>query len=410
MTPEDFPKPSIPGYTIKSVVGIGGFATVYLAQQHTLKRDIALKVMNPLLVSDSDFCTRFLREAQDTASVSNHPNIITIHDVGHVDSTYYIAMQYLPGLNLKQRIENTNDLINAERVLHDLASALSYVHQKGFIHRDVKPANVLFTESGDAVLSDFGVARLGNRATQLTQQGNVVGTTLYMSPEQCRGDPLIDARSDLYSLGIMLFEVLMRHPAFEATDPMVLMLKHLKEPIPELPDKYAAYQDVLDKLTAKPIDQRYESAAALLDDLNSGDRQVTENAGLSQTAVTGNSSKHRANNETTSSTVLTVTMGVLVLLTGSLVFLYAQRSTLLPDTKIRCPELTQAQFLERDALLQLASVHQEIGRLEHPPGANALEAYVLALDLDPCNQRILDAVANIRRVIKDANRLSTINE
>lgn len=402
MKPLDTSAPRIPGYTIKSIVGTGGFATVYLAQQQTLQRDVALKVMNPLLVADSDFCARFLREARDTARVSNHPNIVTIHDVGHFDSTYYIAMQYLPGANLKQRIESSDTYTDTSRLLHNLAGALSHVHQKGFIHRDIKPANILFTESGEAVLSDFGVARMDNRSTQLTHFGTIVGTAKYMSPEQSRGDPAIDARSDLYSLGVVLFEVLTQHPPYEATDPMALMLMHLNDPVPSLPAKYSAYQPVLDKLMAKQIDRRYSSADAVLVDLQTCiEDKETSDSKLTK-VITTNSTSHNTDNETQTSTVLAVASGVLLLLTGSLLFLYSQTQSTRSMTNLRCPLLTQSQEHDRDTLLELASVHQNIGRLVYPPGANALEAYALALDIDPCNQKIIDSVTKIRLATQDA--------
>ncbi|MFK7992846.1 MAG: serine/threonine-protein kinase [Granulosicoccus sp.] len=394
--------PDIPGYTLKSILGSGGFATVYLAQQHTLQRDIALKVMNPSLVADADLCARFLREARDTASVSNHPNIITVHDVGQSESYYYIAMQYLPGPNLKQRIACADKSINASELLRTLATALAHAHERGFLHRDVKPANVLFTESGEAVLADFGVARMDNRSTELTQHGTILGTPRYRSPEQSRGDPVIDARSDLYSLGVVLFEMLVHYPPYDATDPLAMMFKHVHEPIPELPASHAAYQPVLDKLMAKQPANRYASANALLEDLQTRFPFNSTSKNLASTYMAGSSTQRTANAETRTTTVLIVAVGAIVLLAGSLLYLHSMSSRL-PAAELRCPELTQTQEFERDSLLQLASVHQDIGRLVHPPGANALEAYSLALEIDPCNRHILDALSQIRTVTEKAH-------
>lgn len=388
---QDSTTPEIPGYTIKSVIGSGGFAIVYLAQQHTLRRDVALKVMNPLLVNDTEHCARFIREARDTAKLSDHPNIVTIFDVGQIESTYYIAMQYLKGPNLKERIEVDDKRCPPATLLYQLADALSYVHERGFIHRDIKPANVLFNESGEAVLSDFGVARVSDQTTQLTQHGAIVGTAKYMSPEQSRGNSNIDTRSDLYSLGVVLFEVLALQAPYEATDPLALMLKHLNEPIPKLPKRHKNFQPMVNKLMAKQADRRYESAKALMKDL----RPQLQFLPHAQSVATPSSDTKPIRN-THSSTVLGAAFAMLVILVGALLFLQSQSGTELPPESLRCPVLTSDQTQQVSALLELADIHESIGRFSHPPGANAIEAYTLALALDPCNQEVLDAVARIR--------------
>ncbi len=387
--------PSIPGYTLKSVIGSGGFATVYLAEQHNLHRDVALKVMNPLLVSDADYCARFIREARDTAKLSNHPNIVTIFDVGQIGSSYYIAMQYLKGANLKQRIEAHDKQIQPAALLLQLAEALSYVHEKGFIHRDVKPANVLFDESGEAVLSDFGVARTSNQFTQLTQQGTIVGTAKYMSPEQGRADKHIDGRSDLYALGIVFFEVLTSYAPYEATDPLALMLKHLNEPIPELPKSYKQFQPIINKLMAKQVDQRYSSARELIEELEQQAHTLLEPSKTS-TASSAFPGSNGLTSNTQTTTVLIAAASMLVVLTGSILFLSSQSGSALPPESLRCPALTQEQTQQVTALTELAGIHETVGRLAHPPGANALEAYTLALEIDPCNQDIVTAVDRLR--------------
>ncbi len=396
---QDSTTPEIPGYTIKSVIGSGGFAMVYLAQQHTLRRDVALKVMNPLLVNDADYCARFIREAHDTAKLSDHPNIVTIHDVGQIQSTYYIAMQYLQGPNLKQRIDAGDRTLVPEKLLCELANALAYVHQKGFIHRDIKPANVLFNESGEAVLSDFGVARISDHTTQLTQHGTIVGTAKYMSPEQSRGDEGIDARADLYSLGVVFYEVLTLRAPYEATDQLALMLKHLNEPVPTLPQQHKRFQNIVNKLMAKHVNQRYASASELLDALRNQPHSLPQ-AAIEQSGIEVDSATPAYDNSparnTHTTTVLGAAFAMLILLIGSLLFLQSQSGTALPPESLRCPVLTQEQTQQLNALLELAGIHENIGRLIHPPGANALEAYTLALELDPCNKNTLEAVARIR--------------
>ena len=390
--------PDITGYTITSILGVGGFSTVYLARQITLQREVALKVMNPMLVGDGDLCKRFLREAQDTASVSDHPHIVTVFDVGEVNLHYYIAMQYLRGDNLRHRIDTADSLPVPEKTLYQLSSALSYIHQRGFIHRDVKPGNVLFDEAGDAHLSDFGIARMTGRSTQLTQIGTIVGTAKYMSPEQSRGDQTIDARSDLYSLGVVAFEMLALHAPFESNDPMALMLKHLQDPIPTLPAKHVRLQPIVNRLLAKQPDKRYASAEQLMAELQKLAPQHIPCAGPPGKADNrvNNTQATRSKTETPAIAVLGVTFTLLAVLVSSLMFLQTQIDPELPDEELRCPQISQQQIKERDTLIELANVHEAIGRLTRPPGANALEAYTLALEIDPCNSQILSAVGRIR--------------
>ena len=393
--------PRITGYEIKSVLGVGGFSTVYLAQQITLQREVALKVMNPALAGDTDLCKRFLREAQDTASVSDHPNIVTVYDVGEVDSYYYIAMQYLRGNNLKHRIDMAHALPAPEKTLYQLSDALSYIHKRGFIHRDIKPANVLFNDTGDAVLSDFGVARLTSRNTQLTRIGTIVGTAKYMSPEQSRSDQAIDARSDLYSLGVVAFEMLALNAPYESNDPVALMLKHVRSPIPTLPPIHSRFQPIVKKLLAKQPKQRYASATQIMVDLQKLAPQLLLSGQTPDAIATTNTGLSGSTPEMPARFVLGVTFALLASLVGVLLFLQSKNNPPLPSKELRCPEITYQQARERDSLLELARMHETIGRLTHPPGANALEAYSLALELDPCNAPILDAVSRIHNPSAD---------
>jgi len=261
----DFPE--IPGYEIEKLLGTGGFASVYLARQVMLDRPVALKVMDPKLARDRDFCERFVREARDTAGLGTHPHIVTVHDIGRVRDVYYIAMQYLSGPNLEE-IVAANDLQQHPlEIVARIADALGYAHARGFVHRDIKPANILFDESNDAVLSDFGIAKSLDRDTLLTAAGSIIGTARYMSPEQARGLDTIDCRSDLYSLGVVLYELLAGEPPYRSRDPMTLMLKHVTDPVPALPEEEAVHQPLIDRLMAKQPEERYGCGAELLEDI-----------------------------------------------------------------------------------------------------------------------------------------------
>lgn len=255
----------IPGYKIERELGRGGMATVYLAVQESVSRDVALKVMSPVLQADRTFGERFMREARIAANL-HHRNVVAIHDVGVHDDFHYIAMEYLPGGELKTRLGTNCDAVQTLRIIREIADALNYAHARGYVHRDIKPDNILFREDGSSVLTDFGIARATNSATQMTRTGAVVGTPHYMSPEQARGKP-IDHRADLYSLGIVFHEILTGTVPYEADDSLAVGIKHITEPIPKLPDAWAQYQPMLDKLLAKDPELRYQSGAELVRDL-----------------------------------------------------------------------------------------------------------------------------------------------
>ncbi|TSD80002.1 protein kinase [Pseudomonas sp. KBS0710] len=252
----------IPGYDIEGEIGEGAMASVYLATQRSLERKVALKVMAAALAADPSFCERFLREGKTLARLS-HPHTVTIHDIGNVGELYYMAMEYLPNGTLKERIAAGLTPEQGVTLIRQIASALGYAHAQGLVHRDVKPANILFRADGTAVLSDFGIAKSLDDRTQFTQAGFAVGTPSYMSPEQARGQE-IDGRADLYALGVVLYEILVGKLPYNGTDALSTALAHLTEPLPELPVHHGRYQDVLRKLLAKDPTERFPDAAALL--------------------------------------------------------------------------------------------------------------------------------------------------
>ncbi|MEM9532008.1 MAG: serine/threonine-protein kinase [Pseudomonadota bacterium] len=255
----------IPGYSLETEIGRGGMAVVYSAMQESVERRVALKVMSRVLLVDTTFSERFMREAKIAANLY-HPHIVAVHDVGVYDEQHYIAMEYLSGGDLAVRCGDNIQLVSTVRVVREIASALHYAHSKGFVHRDVKPENILFREDGGAVLTDFGIARAVNSATQMTKTGAVVGTPQYMSPEQARGKDL-DGRSDLYGLGIVFHEMLTGRVPFEGNDSVAVGIQHVTEPVPRLPDKLEYIQPVLERFLAKHPDDRYQSGGEALVDL-----------------------------------------------------------------------------------------------------------------------------------------------
>lgn len=247
---------NIPGYRIQSALGKGGMASVYLAVQEKFDRPVALKIMLPALAADESFARRFQREARLCAQLS-HPHIVPVFDVGEHDGMHYIAMEYVAGGSLKERLADGITPKDAETILRQIASALDYAGEMDIIHRDVKPDNIMFRQDGSAVLMDFGIARPTMSDEQMTMMGTIVGTPKYMSPEQHRCKD-IDPRADLYSLGVVFFQMLTGRPPYEATDPMAMGLKHISEPIPLMPANLKRYQPLIRKLLAKDPEQRFQ--------------------------------------------------------------------------------------------------------------------------------------------------------
>mgnify|MGYP005844632863 CR=1 FL=1 len=259
--------PDIPGYRIERELGRGGMATVYLAVQESLQRRVALKVMKAALAADEEFAERFVREAR-TAAGLQHASIVSIHDAGQTGHHSYLAMEFVSGGELKDRLrEGGMPSAEAMVVLRQIAAGLDYAHGKGFVHRDVKPENILFRDDGTAVLSDFGIARAVDSSTRMTATGLSIGTPHYMSPEQARGREL-DGRSDLYALGVLFYEMLTGQVPFDAQDSFAVSYKHINDPLPQLPPALAKFQPILDRLLAKDPGDRYQSGAELIADLD----------------------------------------------------------------------------------------------------------------------------------------------
>jgi serine/threonine-protein kinase PpkA len=253
----------IPGYRILRQLGRGGMATVYLATQESVQRDVALKVMSPSLLTDPDFSERFLREARIAAKL-HHRHVVGVHDVGRHGDYNYMAMEYLSGGPIIVTEGGARLSGFSLRVTREIAQALHYAHAKGFVHRDVKPDNVLLRDDTSSALTDFGIARASDSATRMTRTGAVIGTPHYMSPEQARGRT-IDGRSDLYSLGIVLYELLMGRVPYHADDSLAVGIMHITQPIPVLPEHMQPLQPLLNRLLAKQPEDRYQTGQQLAD-------------------------------------------------------------------------------------------------------------------------------------------------
>jgi serine/threonine protein kinase len=257
-------------FRIVERIGSGGMATVFKAYQRTLDRYVAIKVLPSYHAQDPVFVKRFIQEARSVAKLA-HPNIVQIHDFGEQDNITYIVMEYVDGGTLKDRLKKALTPAEAVDFVLQAAEGLDCAHRNGIVHRDVKPANMLLRKDGHLLLSDFGIAKLLEATSNLTRVGTGIGTPQYMSPEQGTGQP-VDRRSDIYSLGIVLFHCLTGHVPYTADSPLTITMKHLQEPFPV--DKMTIENNVPEpivrvvlKMTEKQAANRYQSSDEVVDAL-----------------------------------------------------------------------------------------------------------------------------------------------
>jgi serine/threonine-protein kinase PpkA len=408
----------IPGYRILSQLGRGGMATVYLAIQQSMEREVALKIMLPSLAEgDPSFGERFVREAKIIAQLT-HPNVNAVHDVGVAGKYHYFSMEYITGGDLKSRIYGGMMPKVALAIVRQIASALDFAHSKGYVHRDVKPENVLFRENGTAVLTDFGIAKANDVATNMTATGTVIGTPRYMSPEQAKGQAT-DGRSDLYSLGVMLYEMLTGVLPFTGDSAVSIALKHVTEPIPPLAPQLQMYQPLLETFLAKNPAHRYQTGKdaiaaieAYANNTTPPPGTISGPVGVQKTIVMGPS-------HTTAQTMLTVPAKggrraamaaiVLVPLVAGAAYLYLRPSAVPPAATREPAPATPAQTDGRAVqIAQLLKEAEKAARAEQyfePADSAAVTKYRRVLALEPDNTRATQALNEIAgRFIVQAER------
>lgn len=257
--------PGLKGYLIERCISGGDISSVYLAKATGTGQAVVLKVLRqvPDFGGGDTALERFLGEFELIGKI-DHPNVVRIADLGIADNHAYIAMEYCSRGSLKRRIRQGMTADSAEQCMREIADALGAIHAVGILHRDLKPTNVLFREDGSLALIDFGLAKQAHLRAELTGTGEIFGTPYYMSPEQGHGEPL-DERSDIYSLGIIFYEMLTGQKPYEGGTAMAVILKHAREPLPRLPEQLAAYQPAIDKMLAKRPGHRFQSVQELLE-------------------------------------------------------------------------------------------------------------------------------------------------
>lgn len=399
--------PTIPGYRIIKQMGAGGMATVYLAEQESFGREVALKIMSDQLGKDDVWAKRFMHEARIVSRLS-HSNIVPVFDVGNHEGRFYISMELLKGGKLADRMEQGISAADAVRIVCGVAAGLDYAGEKGFVHRDIKPDNIMFRDDGTPVILDFGIAKQKDGESKMTQTGTIVGTTGYMSPEQAMGQEL-DERSDIYSLGVMFYELLTGQVPFRGDSAVAVLLKHVQEAPPPLPSHFSAFQPALDKALAKKPEQRYRRASEMIEHLRELESQFKQ--GVTQprqsavvtagpqdaTAVT--QAIKPAAKSSKQPIVITVAVLAVVIIAGALVFGLKKKpsvdsanqpaAAVLPASAVSTPEPPPvAQNDNRAAIDRILQSAEKC--LQEKKYDCAISKAESALDLDPANARAQD--------------------
>ena len=257
-------------YEVIKSIGEGGMANVYLAQDTILDRKVAVKVLRGDLSNDDKFIRRFEREALSVSKLS-HPNIVEVYDVGEENEQHYIVMEYIDGKTLKQLLYKRKTLTTEEviDIMTQLTDAIAHAHESYIIHRDIKPQNIMILDDGSIKVTDFGIA-IAMNATQLTQTNSVMGSVHYIPPEQANGKSAT-VKSDIYSIGIMMYELLTGSVPFKGDNAVEIAIKHMKEKLPSIrkqnPAIYQSVENIVLKATAKNPRNRYENARDMCNDL-----------------------------------------------------------------------------------------------------------------------------------------------
>ena len=424
----------IPGYGIQKEIGKGGMATVYLAIQSSLNRPVVLKVLSNVTAEKAEeLAERFIAEGRILASL-NHPNIITIYDIGISNNLFYISMEYVHGGDLKSRLALPFSVDETLDLMLKISNALNEAHKRGIVHRDVKPANILFRDEHTPLLTDFGIAKQVNIDSDLTSTGIFLGSPNYVSPEQADG-VAIDGRADIYSLGCIFYEMLTGKKPYIANSVVDIIIQHKQASIPLLPQELEEFQPLLNRMMAKIREERIPDAETLIREINglikkrnrlttltdydAVGRQSGRRSGLRQKQILGgllllglilfSSMKYveirlKSAPAPTASTDTVLTQGPIALPAATAQPAEAENADARTPVTAGAAPVPPARNQVIEALLWLGKQSLENFKLTYPAKDNAYYYYSRLLELDPGNKT---AVAGI---LKIADSYATLAE
>ena len=382
-------------YQIQGVLGKGAMGVVYKGFDPNIARPVAIKTIHASLLDTDmgrELLSRFRNEAQAVGRL-NHANIVAIYEFDQDHGTPYFVMEFVEGQDLKtvQKSGRRFTPEEAVNIVDSVLSALAYTHQLGIVHRDIKPANIFITNHNQIKLADFGIARVDN--AELTQMGSVLGTPSYMSPEQCKGQP-VDARSDLFSTGVVLYELLVGKKPFAGDNTHAIMHSVLSEdpdrPTSRNQEVPKAFDGIVKKALAKDLSHRYQTAAEFRDDLQ---KAVAPTTGNSNNLVM----------------IVAVAVVILGLAIAGGMWFKTQRDQQIaqPGTEAIEGKLSTEEQAKLERLINVAEAHFKVGRLVSPQGSNAFEAYQMVLQVDPQNTEALEGINRVKnRFFKRAQLLA----
>jgi serine/threonine protein kinase len=415
----------IPGYIIQKEIGKGGMATVYLAIQESLNRPVVLKILDHVDTDGSgDMTERFMAEGRIIASLT-HPNIITIYDIGISDESLYISMEYVQGGDLKQRLELPMSDDEALDILAKISNALNEAHKHGIVHRDVKPANILFRDAHTPLLTDFGIAKQVDNEKDLTSTGIFLGSPNYVSPEQADGLK-IDGRADIYSLGCIFYEMLTGKKPYTSSSVIDIVIQHKQAAVPQLPEDLKEYQPLLNGMMAKNRDQRIPDAETLVHKIEKLQKKHKKRALDPDFDITGTLHMDPAVRDKRGKQILVGILLLGLILFSTLEYVDIRLKTPPPrsanastntvltaaQTEIAVIDQVQAQVTAPqqnpnsaqeipalaevlNALIWLGNQSLQEFRLTYPPRDNAYYYFGRLLELDPGNQAGITGILNI---------------